>query len=411
MSPFPLVFATLRQSPFMSLAFVFLVAIATGLGVAMTSQEKALRTGSARAADRFEIVVSAPGSQTDILFKTVFLRPGTVELLGADTVAGVLANPDVKFAAPLGFGDSHDGDPVVGTTMDLVLAVSGGALVEGRMFQTWEEAVVGAASPLKIGDTFKSAHGHEEGGLAEIAPESEALHEHGTELTVVGRMGATGSPWDRAIVLPIEQMWRVHFLPSGHDPASGELLGPPFDPAFLSPVPAIIVKANDIAGAYGLRGQYRTEKSTAFFPAEVLIELYALMGDIRLLMSALALGTQLLVIASILSAIVILLRQQRRQFAILRALGAPRRYVLAAVWLYVAAIVVTGALLGLFLGWLLSFAVSHLVSESTGIVLQPRIGMPEIWLALGVAGAGLLMALLPSLSLYRVPVADALRGE
>jgi putative ABC transport system permease protein len=179
----------------------------------------------------------------------------------------------------------------------------------------------------------------------------------------------------------------------------------------LAPVPAIVVKAQSIADAYGLRGKYRTEKSTAFFPAEVLIELYGLMGDIRVLMSALALGTQVLVIASILTSIVILLRLQRKQFAILRALGAPRRYILAVVWIYVAIIVVTGAALGLVLGWLMSFGVSHFVSVSTGVSLQPWIGWPEIRLALGVVFAGFLLALLPLMALYRTPVAEALRGE
>jgi putative ABC transport system permease protein len=403
-NPFPIVLATIRKTPWMTLAFVLLVGLSTGLGVAMTSQERALRTGSAKAADRFEILVSAPGSQTDIMLKTVFLQPGTVELLAPEIADEVLSDPKASFAAPLGFGDSYNGDAVVGTTKDLILALSGGTLAEGRMFETWEEAIVGSASPLRLGDHFKSVHGHGEDS-------AEEAHEHGSELTIVGRMATTGSPWDRAIILPIEQIWRVHNLPSGHPPTSGELLGPPFVREFLAPVPAIVVKAQSIADAYGLRGKYRTEKSTAFFPAEVLIELYGLMGDIRVLMSALALGTQVLVIASILTSIVILLRLQRKQFAILRALGAPRRYILAVVWIYVAIIVVTGAALGLVLGWLMSFGVSHFVSVSTGVSLQPWIGWPEIRLALGVVFAGFLLALLPLMALYRTPVAEALRGE
>lgn len=408
MNPLPVVISMLRKSPWMTFAFVLLVALATALGVAMTMQEKALKRGSAKAADPFEMVIAAPASQTDVLLKTVFLRQGTVELLDQKAVARVLSDPNVAFAAPLGFGDNHDGDPVVGTTKDLVLSVSGGTLQEGRMFATWEEAVVGSQSPLKIGDYFKSEHGHDDGNSLEADGE---IHEHDDELIVVGRMAPTGSPWDRAIVLPIEKMWTAHFLPSGHDKSAGEILGPPFDPAFVSPVPAIIIKAKSIADAYGLRSQYRTSQSTAFFPAEVLIELYDLMGDIRVMMSALAIGTQILVISAILTAIVILLRLQRKQFAILKALGAPQSYVLTAVWLYIAITVITGAILGILLGWILSFGVSQFVAASTGITLHPVIGWSEISMAFGVVLAGSLLAVVPALMHYRLPVADALRGD
>src|SRR5687768_13625965 len=156
------------------MSFILFIALAAALGVAMTAQEKALRSGSARAADRFDLVVSAPGSQTDVLLKTVFLRPGTVELLPPEITAKLLADDRAAFAAPLGFGDSHDGDAIAGTTRDLVTAISGGGLAEGRMFQSYDEAVVGANSPLAIGATFHAEHGHGE------EEEEEGEGEHGT---------------------------------------------------------------------------------------------------------------------------------------------------------------------------------------------------------------------------------------
>lgn len=385
-----------------TLAFIVFIALAAALGVAMTAQEKALRSGSARAADRFDLIVSAPGSQTDVLFKTVFLRPGTVELLTPEVTAALLADERAVFAAPLGFGDSHDGDAIAGTTRDLVNAISGGALSEGRMFASYDEAVVGALSPLKMGATFHAEHGH---GEEEEGEEGE----HGTMLTVVGRMAETGSPWDRAIVVPIEQMWLVHNLPTGHNPLGAKSLGPPFDSGFLPGVPAVVVKPKTLSDAYRLRGAYRAERSTAFFPAEVLLELYGLMGDIRQLMSLMALGTQGLVIGAIVAGVIALLRVHRKQFATLRALGAPRRYILAAVWLYVAIIVGLGACLGLALGWLLAKAVSYSLAASTGIALSPVIGWSEVALVGGLVGVGCLLALVPAIRFYREPIIYALR--
>ncbi len=51
------------------MAFVLVIALAVGFAAAITAQERALRQGSARAADRFDLVVAAPGSQTDLLLK------------------------------------------------------------------------------------------------------------------------------------------------------------------------------------------------------------------------------------------------------------------------------------------------------------------------------------------------------
>ena len=76
------------------------------------------------------------------------------------------------------------------------------------MFEHVFEAVVGAASPLEIGERFQASHGH--------GPEAEAGDYHPQWLTVVGRLPATGSPWDRAILVPIEHVWHVHGLADGH---------------------------------------------------------------------------------------------------------------------------------------------------------------------------------------------------
>jgi putative ABC transport system permease protein len=401
-NPIPFVAAIIRKDWWATVAFILFIALAAALGVAMTAQEKALRLGSARAADRFDLVVSAPGSQTDVLFKTVFLRPGTVELLPPAVTAALLADDRAVFAAPLGFGDSHDGDAIAGTTRDLVTAISGGLLAEGRMFERYDEAVVGAYSPLAIGATFHAEHGHGE-------EEEGAEGEHGTALTVVGRMASTGSPWDRAIVVPIEQMWLVHNLPTGHNPLGAKTLGPPFDGGFLPGVPAVIVKPRTLSDAYRLRGAYRSERSTAFFPAEVLLELYGLMGDIRQLMNLMALGTQAIVIGAIVAGVIALLRVHRKQFATLRALGAPRSYILASIWLYVAIIVGIGSLVGLGLGWVMAKAVSHMVASSTGIALSPVIGWSEFALVAGLVVVGCLLALVPAIRFYREPIIDALK--
>jgi putative ABC transport system permease protein len=384
--------------------FVILVAVATAIGVGITAQEAALRNGSARAADKFDLVIAAPGSQTDVVLAAIYLRPGTVPLVDPKIVAQALADPHANIAAPLGFGDSLRDSPIVGSVAAFVDHLSGG-LQEGRLFAMENEAVAGAATPVTIGQTFRPEH-----GLHEDADDEVEHHEHDTSVTVVGRMKPTGTPWDNSIIVPIELVWRVHGLPTGHaedDPR----IGPPFVPSRVSGVPAIIVKPDTLAAAYGLRNAYRTPLSMAFFPAEALLRLYEVLGDIRELMGWMALATEGLVVLAMLAGVMAMLMLHRRQFGVLRALGAPRLYIFLCVWGQIAFIAVAGALLGLVLGTGAVLVVSHMITRATGIVLPAEIGADEFLLVAGMVIFGLLVSTIPAFIVHRQSVIQALTTQ
>ena len=141
----------------------------------------------------------------------------------------------------------------------------------------------------------------------------------------------------------------------------------------------------------------------AFFPAETLVEYYSVMDGAVRVMTGLVGAAQGMVVAAILAGLVALLDLQRRRFAVLRAMGATRSFVFLVVWLYVAVLILAGAMLGLPLGWATSTFVTRLISEATGVAMTARLGMGEVWLAAVVAGMGLLLAALPALRIARSP--------
>jgi len=407
-NPFPLVWAIMRRHAVVCATFVLLIALAVGIGAAITAQERALRSGSARAADKFDLIVGAPGSQIDLLLRVVFLQRGAVELLSGEAERKLLSDTRAEFVAPIGFGDNYKGHPIVGTIPQLVLHLSGDQLAEGRNFETPFEAVVGSGSGLKVGETFHAAHGAEESPEAEGALGGD--HGHEQAITVVGRMAPTGTPWDRAVLTPIELTWIVHELGTGHGAETGTRIGPPFDLATVPGIPAAVVKPATVAAAYGLRSEYRATDSTAFFPAEVLVQLYGLIGDVRVVMSALAIATEVLLVAAILAGILMLMRLYRQRFAVLRALGASRTYVLAVAWSFSFGLIALGSVLGLGVAAALVGVVSGLFSDASGIAMTTSIGWPEVWLALGLAAIGAVLSILPAALLYRRPVVEALRS-
>jgi putative ABC transport system permease protein len=220
-------------------------------------------------------------------------------------------------------------------------------------------------------------------------------------------MRPTGSPWDRAVVVPVEFVWAVHALPDGHPPGS-EAIGPPFDAAAVPGVPALVVRPESVAGAYRLRSTYSTPQSMAFFPAEALLALYEVLGDMRRLMSLLALTTQGLLLLSVVSSVLILFRLLMPQFVTLRALGAPRRFVFAVAWGFTAVLVAIGVAAGIAGGYGVSFAISAALAAETGIALTPTLGWSELAIGAGILGIGLVLAALPAWIIQRRPLAEAL---
>ncbi|QCI96557.1 FtsX-like permease family protein [Agrobacterium larrymoorei] len=403
-----------------SIIVVLLVAMATALGVTVTLQERALRLGSARAADKFDLVVGAAGSETQLVLSSVFLQAAPLPLVGGDVLAALSKDPRVSWAGPVGFGDSFAGYPIVGTTRALIENTSGG-LAEGEGLSDGSDAVIGSAVDLSIGAKIKPMHGSaQEGG-----------HTH-TEIVyhVQGRLKPTGTPWDRAILVPISSVWHIHGMETGehshdhaeeakdeghdaheheHEEGHEEELVENFSEA--SPgVPAILVKPKSIADAYKLRQQYRQGNTLAVFPGEVLTKLYATLGDAREVLSFVAIGAQILVAAALILVTLTHVVQRRKQIGALRALGAPRSSIWLIVWTELFSLFATGIALGFAVGFVAAKAITMTLVAKSGVVMPVEFARADGVQASILLGAAAALALLPAWLAYRQSPVDALRS-
>lgn len=399
--PWPLVRALLWRFRWANLMFILLIAVSTGMGIGLIAQERGLRVGTARAAEKFDLVVAAPGSELTLLMAAVYLQPTAVPLLDGPTYDRIAKNKKVDIAAPIAFGDSYQRAPVVGTIPEFVTYLSDGK-IDGRLFERSGEAVIGAAIPLQIGDRFTPSHG--------VGDSAEDHAHDGFDIEVVGRMARTGSPWDRAILIPVETVWEVHGLANGHALDDGDRIGPPFEPALFPGTPAIIVRASELWANYALRSEFtEAGKTMAFFPGTVLANLYRVMGDVRQAMSIMSIVTQVLVAASVLLGLFILTRLFQRQLAMLRALGAPRRFVMSVVWSYGVFLLSAGTALGLAFGFVAAAVLSRIVTERTDILVTAAISWSEVNLALAFLSATSLLSLVPALVVLTRPIVENLQ--
>ncbi|GKW25710.1 membrane protein [Pectobacterium carotovorum subsp. carotovorum] len=445
------------------LVVVLLIAVATALSISVSLQERALRMGSAKAADRFDLVIGAPGSETQLVLSSVFLQPSALTLIPAQVLTDLEKNPLVAWAAPVAFGDFYQGMPIIGTTPPLVTDNGKRQLTAGRLFNDGFEAVVGAQTGLTVGSKFSPIHG-------QVGTEGAHAHDDVT-YTVVGVLPADGSAWDNAILVPVNAVWRVHGIhpphdaddahhddhdhsdhgahehegEHGHDDAahtedeqhadehhdeahSAEGTGSHDHPATAAHdddhhdvgaqehkhqagLPAIVVKPKTIAGAYQLRSLYRSNTTLAVFPGEVLVKLYSMLGDIRELLTYISLGTQGLVGVAVAMVAVIHLRQRQKQIGALRAFGAPRYGIFTLIWSGLMSLVGVGVLLGVGLGYLAARAIAVVMSEKSGFVLPVTLEWEDIHFVLLLLLVAAVVLTIPAMLSYRQSPATALRGE
>ena len=395
MSPWTLAFAELRAAPWRSLALAVLVGLAVAISIAIVAEERAVRHGTARAADAFDLLIGAPGSPTQLLLSVVYLQPQPLGLVPGPVLAALAGRPGVVWAAPVAFGDNWRGRPVIGTSDDLVRDGGRRPLATGRPFARRDEAVAGAAAGLAVGDTVTPQHGEH------AIPDGDDHDHHGVTIRIVGVMPALGTPWDRAILVPVEALWAIHGLATGHTEA--DRIGPPWTGDAVPGVSAVVVKPRAVPDAYRLRLAHRTAQTTALFPAEVLTELYGLLGQTRMFLLAVAAAAQGLVLIAILVAATALVAVRGRQIAALRALGAPRLFIVAAVWIELALVLFAGLLLGTTAGYAATAALTAMLAAYTAIALPVSITVADVVPAAAAIAAGLVLAVIPALVAGAVP--------
>ncbi|MGO4676716.1 FtsX-like permease family protein [Bosea sp. 2YAB26] len=410
MNPFAMILADLRALRWTAAAIVVLIALAVAVGVAIGAQERALRQSSAAAADDFALLIGAPGSQTQLLMSTVYLQLDAIPLMEGSVLQSLARDERVAAFAPIAFGDVTRGYPIIGTTAAFATRWGRVTPSEGRLFAREREALIGADVDYRLGESITPSHGvagqtHKAGE----EDEDEAGHRHaGHDYTIVGRLPPLGSPWDRAILVPIESVWEVHGLGNGHA-AGTETIGPPFDGVPVPGVPAIVVKPRSVAGAYALRSQYRQGGTMAFFPAEVLVGIYRSLGDARGVLVFASTLNATLVLASILLLLIAVTGLRRRRYAVLRAMGASRLYVLLVIWLGMALLMALGCIAGLLLGGAAAGVLSGLIEAQTGLRLTIALDKPEFLQIALLFVVGTVLSLLPAIASFANPIASGLR--
>jgi putative ABC transport system permease protein len=406
-----------------TLALVVLsIALATALLLGLERLRTDIRSSFSQSVSGTDLVVGARTSPVQLMLYAVFRVGGATHNISMDSVRAVAAHRAVAWVVPLSLGDSHRGRPVLGTTAEYFTRFAYGdqqrlVLAQGRAFSgTLDglyEAVIGAelaqALGYTLGQKITLAHGNA-GVMAQ---------EHADKpFTVVGVLARTGTPVDRTVHVSLQAIEAIHLDWVGGAPlpaAAGVKIAPEHARKFdLEPkqVTAALVGLKNRVAVFNVQrfvAGYEGEALLAVLPGVALDELWTAVGLGERALMAMSGLVALVSLASLVAVVLAGLNERRRELAVLRAVGAGPRHVLALLAAEGALVTGLGALLGAAAAALAVVLAGPWVQERFGIALQATAPTLEQWGLFGaVLLAGMLASLVPGLRAYRLSLADGL---
>lgn len=405
---------SLRQHAVSTVVTVLSTALAAGLVMAVFSIQRQTYLAFTDVAVGFDAVLGARGSQLQLVLNAVYHLETSPGNLPWSVYQTIRRDSRVEAAIPYALGDNYLGYRIIGTVAELFeLAGDDGrplytVRAGGRLFDPQRrEAVLGSfvaqRTGLDVGSTFQPYH-----GLV-----YDPAMKHAEQYVVVGVLEPTNTPNDRVIWIPLEGVYRMggHVLRGSgegeYTPQPGEQI-----PDEHKEVSAVMLKLIDPQAGMSLDQLINKQGkiATLAWPiGRLMAELFDKLGWVNRVLELVSLLTVAVAAASILACIYNTINERRREFAVLRALGARRWTVVSVIIGEAAAVAAMGSLAGYLVYAAVLAAAAAAVRAQTGVVLDMFYLHPALYCTPpGMTLLGALAGLVPAVKAYACDVAEYL---
>jgi len=406
---------SLRTHALSTALTVLSAGLASGLVMSVFNVSKQTTNAFTGGEIGYDAVLGAKGSQLQLVLNTVFHLESSPGNIPWSMYQEWKDKPGVRYAIPYAVGDNYYGYRVVGTTEGIfdVFEYQDGKrfeFAEGRKFSELNRgAVLGATVAeergLSVGDTFQVSHG------VNYAPGQL----HPEIYTVTGILEPTATPADQVVWIPVEGIFRMsgHLLADGTEATE---IGGAAIPDEQKEVSAVMIKFT--SPSVGMTPRFaeeinainRGEAATIAYPiAQVMLGFLSKMGWITKVLVYIAYLVVGVASFGLLASIYNTMNERRREFAILRALGARKRTVFTAIVAEAATIALLGSLLGYLLYGGVMVMTAYFVKAQTGVVLDTVAYHPALlWAPVGMVALGALAGVVPAMKAYATDVARTL---
>lgn len=375
--------------------------------------QRLTRDHFANALTGIDLVVAPRGNDMQIILYTFFNIGEPTGLIDWKTVEDLQQMDGVKQTVPISLGDSLGSFRVLGAS-DQIFSFSGLAggsglnLAKGQVFENLFDIVLGSTVAselnLNIGDAVALHH-----GMAGVARQA---HDQ-LPFTVVGVLKASGTPFDRMVIVPLRAIDAIHMgWRGGRDYLSASEVVAMLDGRAPDPVSAVLIETDNklkIFSAQREINQYAGEALSAVVPGVALARIWQFIGAAELGFQLISGFVIIVALVALLAMTLTSLEGRRREMAILRSVGASPLRLVSMLLAESLLIAIIASFLGVLLNLIaFSLALPHL-SQTTGLTVQ------ALWLKwhdLGFIGYIMLAALIatvwPAAKLYKRTVHDGI---
>lgn len=394
---------------------VLSIALSTFLLLGIERIRQDLRANFSQAVSGTDLIVGARTGPVQLLLFSVFRIGNATHNIRYASAEAIAKHRAVAWMVPLSLGDSHRGFAVLGTTPAYFQHFRHGekqalVLAQGRPFEQLYDAVLGAEVARRLGYTLgqKIVLAHGDGAMA--------ANDHADKpFAVVGILAATGTPVDRTVHISLQAIEALHLDWAAGAPLPGMAVSAHAAAAQdLTPrsITAALVGLKSRAAVFSVQREvaaYRDEPLLAILPGVALDELWDVVGLGERGLQAMSALVAVVSLAGLVAVILAGLNERRRELAILRAVGAGPRQVLALLAAEGTLVTACGVALGALACWGAVAVLGPWVQSAMGITLRLQAPGGAEWtlMALVLAG-GLVASLLPGWRAYRLSLADGL---
>jgi putative ABC transport system permease protein len=336
-------------------------------------------------------------------------NPKPLTLGDADALRDQFAAPSIEAVAPalqgnglVSFGGEQTSTQLFGVTPDY-FQVRNLNIAEGELIT--EEHMLGRASVVLLGSDVADALFGRTNGLV-----GETVRIEGQPFRVIGILetkggGAFGSEDDQ-VIIPFTTAQARLIRRSTSDRV---------DIIFVQAVDGDLVPQASDEIAQILRTRHRTpvgaDDFTVFTQQDLLTTFESITGILTIFLGGIA-GISLLVGGiGIMNIMLVSVTERTREIGLRKALGARRRDILIQFLTESSLLSLIGGLIGIGLGWLISFIVGRIAAAS-GTAFTPIVGVDAILLAtIFSAAVGLFFGIYPANRAASLEPVEALRYE
>jgi len=397
---------------------VLLMAVSIMIIVLTNSTMSQLSSKFNENANKVDLVVGSKGSRMQLVLCNVFHIDQPTGNIPMKSVQFIENHPFVSLAVPISLGDNYKKFRIVGTRASFIEKLYKAKILDGKIFDKSLEVVVGSKVAkdlnLNIGFTFTGSHGI-----------GESIHDHGDfEYEVVGILEQTGEVIDQLLLTPLESVWDVH--PDNHQKGSFEVSknkkdtydehyhdhdhGHQHEKA-SNEITSLLVKYSSPRGKFTLPGS--VNKKSELMAAEPAIEIQQLFELIQPAVDILTRLSWIIFSLAMISVFITLLnsmKDRKYEIAMMRVGGASSKKIFISIIFESIIISLFGSVIGVVLGHTLMELLSGLVLSNYNYDFSGFLFYPvELLFILGSVFIGMISALYPAYSAYKINIAQTLK--